>query len=58
MGAKFYVIDINIHRKRFEGILDLSMLTYINKVWRYILDLFMVTYIQQSVLERFNIKIC
>ncbi|RVX13369.1 Retrovirus-related Pol polyprotein from transposon TNT 1-94 [Vitis vinifera] len=32
MGETSYVIDIKIHRDRFQGILDLSQETYINKV--------------------------
>ena len=32
MGEASYVIDIKIHRDRFQGILGLSQETYINKV--------------------------
>ena len=32
MGEASYVIDIKIHRDRFQGILGLSKETYINKV--------------------------
>ena len=32
MGEASYVIGIKIHRDKFQGILDLSQETYINKV--------------------------
>ena len=38
MGEASYVIDIKVHRDRFQSILGLSQETYINKVFREILD--------------------
>ena len=59
MGEASYVIDIKIHRDRFQGILGLSQETYINKV----LERFRMKNCSPSVSpivkgDRFNLDQC
>jgi hypothetical protein len=59
MGEASYVIDIKIHRDRFQGILGLSQETYINKV----LERFRMNDYSPSVApivkgDRFNLNQC